>query len=60
VHRAKAENLEIESCRSFIPNRKGMVRLLAYASRANMRSCREAIDSFSEPGENGFPFGDGS
>jgi carbohydrate-selective porin OprB len=44
--RARAENLELEFRRNFIPHRAGILRLLAYVNHANMGSYREAIEAY--------------
>ncbi|MGH9822488.1 MAG: carbohydrate porin, partial [Blastocatellia bacterium] len=44
--RARAENLELELRRDYIPKHHGVLRLLAYANHADMGSYREAIDAF--------------
>jgi high affinity Mn2+ porin len=46
LHRARAENLEVEFRHSFIPERAGVLRLLTYVNHANMGSYREAIEDF--------------
>jgi high affinity Mn2+ porin len=46
LHRARAENLEVEFRHNFIPQRAGVVRLLTYVNHANMGSYSEAIDNF--------------
>jgi carbohydrate-selective porin OprB len=46
LHRARAENLEIEFRHNFIPQRAGVLRLLTYVNHANMGSYREAIENF--------------
>jgi len=50
--RARAENLEGEWRRDFLPGRAGVVRALTYLNHANMGNYREAIDEFLE-GETG-------
>src|SRR5208282_5235301 len=44
--RARAENLEGEWRRNFLPGRAGVVRFLTYLNHANMGNYREAIDEF--------------
>jgi high affinity Mn2+ porin len=44
--RARAENLEGEWRRNFLPGRAGVVRVLTYLNHANMGNYREAIDEF--------------
>jgi hypothetical protein len=44
--RAHAQNGEFELRHSFIPQRKGVTRLLFYANRAHMGSYREAVNAF--------------
>ena len=44
--RAHGHNGEFELRHSFIPQRKGVTRLLFYANRAHMGSYREAVDAF--------------
>jgi len=48
VHRAHAENLEIQVQPSIWRAHKTTVRLLSYVNHANMGSYREAIDAFVE------------
>jgi hypothetical protein len=44
--RARAENIEFELRRSFVPHRAGALRLLAFVNHANMGSYREAVENF--------------
>ena len=44
--RAHAQNGELELRRSWIPQRKGVTRLLFYANRAHMGSYREAVRAY--------------
>jgi high affinity Mn2+ porin len=44
--RARGHNGEFELRHSFIPNRKGVTRILFYANRAHMGSYREAVRAF--------------
>src|SRR5271170_2026173 len=44
IARARAENLEGEWRRNFVPGRAGVVRVLTYLNHANMGNYREAID----------------
>lgn len=44
--RARAENLECEFRRDFLPQRTGVVRFLTYLNHANMGNYRQAIDRF--------------
>jgi high affinity Mn2+ porin len=44
--RARAENVEVELHRSFLPRREAVVRLLGYANHANMGIYRVAIANF--------------
>lgn len=46
LHRARAENLEVEFRHNFIPRRAGVLRLLTYVNHANMGGYREAIGDF--------------
>ena len=46
LRRARAENIEVEMRRDFLPQRAGVLRLLAYVNHANLGSYREAIDAF--------------
>ncbi len=48
LRRARAENLEVEFRRDFLPTRAGVLRLLTYVNHANMGSYREAIDAFRQ------------
>ncbi len=48
IARARAENLEGEWRRNFVPGRAGVVRVLTYFNHANMGNYREAIDEFLE------------
>jgi hypothetical protein len=52
IARARAENLEGEWLRNFVPGRAGVVRVLTFLNHANMGNYREAIDEFLE-GETG-------
>jgi high affinity Mn2+ porin len=45
---AHAENFEYELRRGFIPNKPGIVRLLAYTNSANMGIYRDAVIKFDE------------
>jgi hypothetical protein len=44
--RAHGQNGEFELRHSFIPDQKGVTRLLFYANRAHMGTYREAVDAF--------------
>jgi high affinity Mn2+ porin len=44
--RARAENVEVELHRTFLPHREAVVRLLGYANHANMGIYRVAIANF--------------
>ncbi len=44
--RAHAENAEVELHRTLLPNREGILRLLAYVNHANMGSYRQAVENF--------------
>ena len=44
--RARAENVELEFRRQFLPHREGAVRLLSYVNHADMGSYRESIQQF--------------
>ncbi|HLW78216.1 MAG TPA: carbohydrate porin [Terriglobia bacterium] len=46
IARARAENMEVEFRRQFLPHRDGKLRLLSYVNHADMGSYREAIDEF--------------
>jgi hypothetical protein len=46
LSRAHGQNGEFELRRSWIPQRKGVTRLLFYANRAHMGTYREAVDAF--------------
>jgi high affinity Mn2+ porin len=46
LSRAHGQNGEFELRHSFIPNRKGITRILFYANRAHMGTYREAVDTF--------------
>lgn len=47
LRRARAENIEVELRRNFLPERAGTISLLTYINHANMGSYREAIDAFT-------------
>jgi high affinity Mn2+ porin len=44
--RARAENVEFELRGRFLPEREGVLRLLAFVNHANMGDYRQAIDNF--------------
>jgi hypothetical protein len=44
--RAHGQNGEFELRRSFVPQRKGVTRILFYANRAHMGTYREAVEAF--------------
>jgi high affinity Mn2+ porin len=44
--RARAENMELEFRRQFLPHRDGALRLLSYVNHADMGSYRESIHEF--------------
>jgi high affinity Mn2+ porin len=44
--RARAENIEVELRRGFLPHRSGVIRLLSYANHADMGDYRIAIEQF--------------
>jgi high affinity Mn2+ porin len=44
--RARAENIELELRRGFVPHRDGVIRLLSYVNHANMGDYRVAIQQF--------------
>jgi high affinity Mn2+ porin len=44
--RAHGQNGEFELRRSFVPQRKGLTRILFYANRAHMGTYREAVQAF--------------
>jgi hypothetical protein len=44
--RAHGQNSEFELRQGFVPQRKGITRILFYANRAHMGSYREAVDAF--------------
>ncbi len=44
--RARAENLEVEFRRHFLPGHAGVVRIVGFLNHANMGNYREAIDRF--------------
>ncbi len=46
LRRARAENLELELRRKFVPNRDGVLRFLSYVNHANMGNYREAVNAF--------------
>jgi len=46
LRRARGENLEVEWRHGLLPQRAGVVRLLAYVNHANMGSYRDASDTF--------------
>lgn len=46
LSRARAENLEIELHRNFLPGRAGVLRLLSYVNHANMGNYRQAIERY--------------
>ena len=46
LRRARGENLEFEWRHRLLPQRAGVVRLLAYVNHANMGSYRDASDTF--------------
>jgi hypothetical protein len=45
IARARAENLEYETHRGWVPKRETVIRALAYVNHANMGSYRQAIDA---------------
>ena len=46
LRRARAENVEFELRKGFLPRRAGIVRLLSYVNHANMGDYRQAIQQF--------------
>lgn len=52
--RARAENVEFDYGRNFLPGKAGVIRLLGYVNHGNMGSYREAIHEF-EDGQTATP-----
>jgi len=46
LRKSRAENIETEFRRNFLPGKQGTLRLLSYINHANMGSYREAINAF--------------
>src|SRR5579883_581539 len=48
LHRAHADNIELELRRGFLPKKAGTIRFLTYINHAHMGSYREAVLAFLE------------
>lgn len=48
LRRARAQNMELEIRKGFLPGRDGAVRLLAYGNNAHMGDYREAVNHYLE------------
>ncbi|MGO8719819.1 MAG: carbohydrate porin [Acidobacteriaceae bacterium] len=48
LRRARAQNMELEIRKGFVPGRDGMIRLLAYGNNAHMGDYREAVTHYFE------------
>ena len=48
LRRARAQNMELEIRKGFLPGRDGTVRLLAYGNNAHMGDYREAVNHYLE------------
>ena len=46
LRRARAQNMELEIRKGFLPSRDGVVRLLAYGNNAHMGDYREAVNHY--------------